>query len=282
MTIARAGGSVRLPAEVQLVGAMNPCRRGCRSVEGCVCTPAERARYLGRLSAPLLDRIDLHVDVGPVAPRRGAAGARAASSESAAVRQRVGTGARAPARAVRARRGRVNARLDAAPACEPLPAGAGGAGAAHAGGGAAWLLGAGPRPRAQGRADDRRPGERGGDRGRAPGRGARLPHARSRDPLSARALDASAERRLPRGRGSSRWMARLTPCAARPMRAGRAARGSRNASSRPAAPGRTSRSRDPSPATAPTGSSGPPLRASITTRSRRRAPVPRTLSVVPR
>src|SRR5262245_3642554 len=81
VTIARAGGSARLPAEVQLVGAMNPCRRGCRSVEACVCTPAERARYLGRLSAPLLDRIDLHVDVGPVAP----ASDRGESPESAAV-----------------------------------------------------------------------------------------------------------------------------------------------------------------------------------------------------
>jgi magnesium chelatase family protein len=110
VTIARAGGSVRLPAEVQLVGAMNPCRRGCRSVDGCVCTPAERARYLGRLSAPLLDRIDLHVDVGPVVPDAAPPGPDA-PSESAAVRQRV---ARARERQ-RARfdrgRGRVNARL---------------------------------------------------------------------------------------------------------------------------------------------------------------------------
>ena len=68
VTVARAGVSVRLPAQVQLVGAMNPCRRGCRSVEACACTPGERARYLDRLSAPLLDRIDLHVDVGPIAP----------------------------------------------------------------------------------------------------------------------------------------------------------------------------------------------------------------------
>ncbi len=110
VTIARVGGSARLPAEVQLVGAMNPCRRGCRSVEGCACTPAERARYLGRLSAPLLDRIDLHVDVGPVAPTAGPPGS-GAPSESAAVRERV---ARARERQ-RARfergPGRVNARL---------------------------------------------------------------------------------------------------------------------------------------------------------------------------
>jgi len=110
VTIARAGGSVRLPAEVQLVGAMNPCRRGCRSVEGCVCTPAERARYLGRLSAPLLDRIDLHVDVGPVTP--DAAPPRPGGvSESAAVRQRVAHARERQRARFERGRGRVNARL---------------------------------------------------------------------------------------------------------------------------------------------------------------------------
>ena len=123
VTIARAGGAARLPAEVQLVGAMNPCRRGCRSVEACVCTPAERARYLGRLSAPLLDRIDLHVDVGPVAagPPPGSV-----PLESVAVRERV---ARARERQ-RARfergRGRVNARLGPRQLARHCPLGAAG------------------------------------------------------------------------------------------------------------------------------------------------------------
>src|SRR5262249_36435044 len=58
--VCRAAGSVRFPAEFQLVGATNPCRRGCRSLETCACTPGERAHYLARLSRPLLDRIDLH------------------------------------------------------------------------------------------------------------------------------------------------------------------------------------------------------------------------------
>ncbi|HEY7139802.1 MAG TPA: YifB family Mg chelatase-like AAA ATPase [Methylomirabilota bacterium] len=110
VTVARAGGVVRLPAEVQLVGAMNPCRRGCRSVDGCACPAGERARYRGRLSAPLLDRIDLHVEVGPVAPD-GPSPGDAMPVESAAAQQRV---ARARARQ-RARLGRgpvrVNARL---------------------------------------------------------------------------------------------------------------------------------------------------------------------------
>jgi magnesium chelatase family protein len=109
VTVARVGGTVRLPAEVQLVGAMNPCRRGCRSVDRCECTPRERARYLSRLSAPLLDRIDLHVDVGPVAPEVPVPGNT--PPESAAVRRRV---ARARERQ-RARLGlgshRVNARM---------------------------------------------------------------------------------------------------------------------------------------------------------------------------
>jgi magnesium chelatase family protein len=86
VTVARAGGTVRLPAEIQLVGAMNPCRRGCRSVDNCVCTPGERARYVGRLSAPLLDRIDLHVDVGPIGPDPAVPGAGA---ESTPARERV-------------------------------------------------------------------------------------------------------------------------------------------------------------------------------------------------
>ena len=110
VTVARVGGSVRLPAEVQLVGAMNPCRRGCWTVDACICTPGERTRYLGRVSAPLLDRIDLHVDVGPLAAAMPLPG-EGTPSESAAIRDRV-TRARERQRA-RLGRGpvRLNARL---------------------------------------------------------------------------------------------------------------------------------------------------------------------------
>jgi magnesium chelatase family protein len=66
--IARARGLGDFPARFQLVAAANPCRRGCPSLEHCLCTPAERQRYLGRLSRPLLDRIDLHVELPAVAP----------------------------------------------------------------------------------------------------------------------------------------------------------------------------------------------------------------------
>jgi magnesium chelatase family protein len=63
VTIARARGVGDFPARFQLVAAANPCRRGCPSLDRCLCTPAERNRYLGRLSRPLLDRIDLQVEL---------------------------------------------------------------------------------------------------------------------------------------------------------------------------------------------------------------------------
>ncbi|MGC9666355.1 YifB family Mg chelatase-like AAA ATPase [Planosporangium sp. 12N6] len=64
----RSGGETRYPARVQLVLAANPCP--CASPEGdrhCDCSPLVRRRYLGRLSGPLLDRIDLQVTLLPVA-----------------------------------------------------------------------------------------------------------------------------------------------------------------------------------------------------------------------
>jgi magnesium chelatase family protein len=66
VAIARAAGIGDFPARFQLVAAANPCRRGCPALEHCVCTPAERERYVGRISGPLLDRIDLHVELPAV------------------------------------------------------------------------------------------------------------------------------------------------------------------------------------------------------------------------
>jgi magnesium chelatase family protein len=63
VTVSRAAGSASFPARFQLVAAANPCRRGCRTIERCLCTPPERDRYLGRISRPLLDRVDLHVEL---------------------------------------------------------------------------------------------------------------------------------------------------------------------------------------------------------------------------
>ncbi len=87
VTIARASGVGNFPARFQLVAAANPCRRGCPSLERCLCTPFERHRYLGRISRPLLDRIDLHVEL----PSLGAADFQSATvgESSTVVRTRV-------------------------------------------------------------------------------------------------------------------------------------------------------------------------------------------------
>ena len=63
--IARATHHTQYPAQFQLVAAMNPCPCGRFGdpLGNCGCTPAERARYLSRLSAPLLERFDIHLEV---------------------------------------------------------------------------------------------------------------------------------------------------------------------------------------------------------------------------
>jgi magnesium chelatase family protein len=68
VVVARASGSVAFPADFQLVGSANPCPCGWRLsvVRDCRCDDAAVARYGARLSGPLLDRIDLHVDVPAV------------------------------------------------------------------------------------------------------------------------------------------------------------------------------------------------------------------------
>ena len=66
VTIARARGTLRLPARFQLVAAMNPCPCGMLGHGACGCTPTSVRTYRGRISGPLLDRMDLQVDVAPV------------------------------------------------------------------------------------------------------------------------------------------------------------------------------------------------------------------------
>jgi magnesium chelatase family protein len=87
VVVSRVAGSTSFPARFQLVGAANPCRRGCPTLEGCVCTPGERQHYLSRLSRPLLDRIDLHLDVPPVSYSEMAGGVQ--GEPSATIRARV-------------------------------------------------------------------------------------------------------------------------------------------------------------------------------------------------
>jgi magnesium chelatase family protein len=71
ITISRAGRRAEFPAAFQLIAAMNPCPCGWLGAprRNCRCTPDQVSRYQGKLSGPLLDRIDLHVEVPAIAPQ---------------------------------------------------------------------------------------------------------------------------------------------------------------------------------------------------------------------
>jgi magnesium chelatase family protein len=68
VTVSRANGTVRFPAKFMLVAAQNPCPCGFAADPGqiCSCTPAQVVKYGRKISGPLLDRIDLHVEVPKV------------------------------------------------------------------------------------------------------------------------------------------------------------------------------------------------------------------------
>lgn len=86
--IARLGGSCEYPADVMLVGAMNPCPCGYYPDVGkCRCTQTAIRRYQSHLSGPILDRIDLYAQVAAVSIEELSSSGRAESSES--IRQRV-------------------------------------------------------------------------------------------------------------------------------------------------------------------------------------------------
>lgn len=68
VTISRAMGSLTFPANIMLVAAMNPCPCGYRGDprRQCHCNPMQIERYTARISGPLLDRLDIHIEVPPV------------------------------------------------------------------------------------------------------------------------------------------------------------------------------------------------------------------------
>ncbi len=110
ITISRAARRHDFPARFQLIAAMNPCPCGHfgNPLKACRCTPEQVTRYQGRLSGPLLDRVDVQVEVPAVAPEVLAASAD--GDTSAEVARRV-----AAARArQRARQGVLNAHLGGA------------------------------------------------------------------------------------------------------------------------------------------------------------------------
>ncbi|MGH8921855.1 MAG: YifB family Mg chelatase-like AAA ATPase, partial [Actinomycetes bacterium] len=84
--LARRDGVVRYPARCLLVLAANPCPCAPPDDRDCTCAPAVRRRYLGRLSGPLLDRVDLRVAMRPV---KGMGQAHTEPESTAIVRQRV-------------------------------------------------------------------------------------------------------------------------------------------------------------------------------------------------
>ncbi|GAA6144827.1 YifB family Mg chelatase-like AAA ATPase [Thalassolituus maritimus] len=107
IVISRANRSVTYPARFQLIAAMNPCPCGYYGDPSgrCQCTPDQIRRYQGQTSGPLLDRIDLHVDVPPVSPQLLQQAPPSENSET--VRERVV----AARQRQLARQGCANARL---------------------------------------------------------------------------------------------------------------------------------------------------------------------------
>ena len=89
VTISRAAGSLTFPSEFMLVAAMNPCPCGYFGdlKRECRCSPVQVQRYRQRISGPLLDRIDLHIEV-PAVEYRDISSTRAEESSSA-IRERV-------------------------------------------------------------------------------------------------------------------------------------------------------------------------------------------------
>jgi magnesium chelatase family protein len=108
VTLSRAAVSLTYPARVMLVAACNPCPCGHAgdSVKPCTCSPMHVQRYMSRVSGPLLDRIDIHVEV-PALRYRELADTRV-GEPSAAIRERV-TAAREVQRARFAGRARIHA-----------------------------------------------------------------------------------------------------------------------------------------------------------------------------
>jgi magnesium chelatase family protein len=123
VSVSRAARQAEFPAEFQLVGAMNPCPCGYLGhfAGRCRCTPDQVARYRARISGPLLDRIDLQLEVPAVPPEDLS---RSPDGEaSSIIRERVSA---ARARQL-ARQEKTNARLDSREVdlhCKPDTAGA--------------------------------------------------------------------------------------------------------------------------------------------------------------
>jgi len=89
ITVSRATGSLEFPAQFMLVAAMNPCPCGHATdpVKQCICSPGQISKYKRKISGPLMDRIDLHIEIPPVKYDRLAT--EKVGEESKAVKDRV-------------------------------------------------------------------------------------------------------------------------------------------------------------------------------------------------
>ncbi|MBV9205742.1 MAG: ATP-binding protein [Actinobacteria bacterium] len=110
--VARSGVTTRFPARFTLVLAANPCpcARVAGPGDGCSCSPAARRRYLGRLSGPLLDRVDVKIELEPVS-RRELLSDRVLSEPSSTVAQRVSQARERAAHRFRGTPWRLNAEV---------------------------------------------------------------------------------------------------------------------------------------------------------------------------
>ena len=114
VTISRAAGSFRFPADFMLVAAMNPCPCGHygSTQRPCRCSTSQIARYRSRISGPLLDRIDIHVEVSQVDDK--ILMSRPRGEDSATVRDRVGRARQAQTERYRGTTVRSNAGMSPA------------------------------------------------------------------------------------------------------------------------------------------------------------------------
>jgi magnesium chelatase family protein len=116
VSVARVGGSVTFPSDFSLVAAMNPCPCGWlgHPKRGCRCSPPDLARYAARVSGPVLDRLDLQIEVPALTSEELLVASP--GEPGAVVRERV-----MAARGLQRLRGGLNARLSNAALREHSP-----------------------------------------------------------------------------------------------------------------------------------------------------------------
>lgn len=119
ITISRAAFQLMFPAQFQLIAAMNPCPCGYAgsNVRDCKCSPEQVHRYRNKISGPLLDRIDMHVEVARLPPELLSSAHQQVETDSKTVRERVSV-----AREIQLnRQGKCNALLSVADLSKMAP-----------------------------------------------------------------------------------------------------------------------------------------------------------------